>query len=132
MTQTAAPALRVLGCNDEQTICDACGKIELHKTVILCDGDGTEVGRYGTTCASRKLGVKVTANTANLIEIARRQAVTRDIRDAFKRLAKGDFRMAAMDARDARTRGVHLPDEIAALAGIDALTAARIPGRTTR
>ncbi len=130
MTQTAAPALRVLGCNDEQTICDACGKIELRKTVILCDNDGTEVGRYGTTCASRKLGVKVTANTANLTEFARRQDVVSDIRAARKALAEGRFDWAAMYARDARRRGVHRPDEIEALAGVDTLAAARIPGRT--
>lgn len=129
MTQTAATTLRVLGCNDEQTICDACGRIELRKTVILCDAEGTEVGRYGTSCAGRKLGYKVTGQSVNLTELARRQYVRDEIRQAWRRLAANDIPYAAMCAGDARRHGIHRPDEIDAVTGIEALTATRIPGR---
>ena len=68
--------LRAAGTNDEQTHCDKCGKLELRGTVIVVDQDNNEVGRYGTTCASKVLGEKVTRAQVNMVEMARRQAVT--------------------------------------------------------
>lgn len=43
---------RILGINDEQTVCDCCGKKNLKRTVIIDKGEG-EIVRYGTTCASK-------------------------------------------------------------------------------
>ena len=51
-------SVKFLGCNDEQTVCDLCGRDDLKKTVVL-DIDG-DVVRYGSDCAARALkwGVK--------------------------------------------------------------------------
>jgi hypothetical protein len=44
---------KVLGKNDEVTVCECCGKANLKLTVILTNGEG-EV-RYGRDCAARVL-----------------------------------------------------------------------------
>ena len=59
--------LHIIGTTDEQTECDLCGRVELRCTVILADADGSEAGRYGTTCASRLIGTKITASDASRI-----------------------------------------------------------------
>ena len=46
--------VKFLGCNDEQTSCDNCGRDNLKKTVVL-DIDG-EIVRYGTECAAKTIG----------------------------------------------------------------------------
>lgn len=46
--------MKILGINDEQTTCDCCGKVDLKRTVVILDGEN--VGRFGTTCAMRKMG----------------------------------------------------------------------------
>ena len=48
----ARPVYTVVGCNDEQTVCDHCGRSDLARTVVLRDDEGTIV-RMGTTCAVR-------------------------------------------------------------------------------
>lgn len=45
--------VKFLGINDEQTVCDCCGKTNLKKTVVM-DVDGAVV-RYGVNCAARTL-----------------------------------------------------------------------------
>lgn len=82
-TDTLTATLTAAGMNDEQTECDACGRMELRGTVIVVNEDGEEHGRYGTTCASRILGVKVTRNDAVKIEAGRRQAVVNTLRQAI-------------------------------------------------
>lgn len=51
---------RYVGVTDEQVVCDACGRDDLARTVILevvdPDGNGTgETVRYGSSCAARAL-----------------------------------------------------------------------------
>lgn len=73
-TRTPEATLYVKGTSNEQTECDRCGKVEIRCTVIICDEDGVEVGRYGTSCAGKVLGVKLTAaeaRTASRTRIAR-------------------------------------------------------------
>lgn len=84
MTNTTTDTLRAAGMNDEQTECDACGRVELRGTVIVVDEDGSEVGRYGTTCASRILGRKVTRHDAANVEAVRRQNVANTLRMAIR------------------------------------------------
>lgn len=65
--------LTIQGVTDEQTTCDKCGKVELHRTCIVFDADaGIEVGRYGTSCVSTVIGRKVTGKAADSIELNRR------------------------------------------------------------
>lgn len=45
--------LKILGINDEVTVCECCGRTNLKKTVAL--DDGSQVVRYGTECAARAL-----------------------------------------------------------------------------
>jgi hypothetical protein len=45
---------KILGCNDEQTTCDKCGKTNLKKTVVL-DSDQFGIVRYGVDCAALSL-----------------------------------------------------------------------------
>lgn len=77
-THTEAAALDVenlviQGVTDEQTTCDRCGKIELHRTCIVFNtAAGVEVGRYGTSCVSHILGRKITAKHADSLELMRR------------------------------------------------------------
>ncbi len=107
-----APALHIMGVTDEQTECDKCGKVELKRTVIVHDEDGNEHGRYGTSCASRVLGVKWTASDVDKLENNRRQLVVSDIRKAGGHLQDGNPDMAAEYLADVRTTGLHRPDEL--------------------
>lgn len=73
MVTTDTANLVIQGVTDEQTTCDRCGKIELHRTCIVFDtAAGVEVGRYGTSCVSHILGRKVTGRNADHIELVRR------------------------------------------------------------
>ena len=120
MTQ-ATDTLRAAGMNDEQTECDACGREELRGTVIVVDVDGAEVGRYGTSCASRVLGVKITRSDAVNRENLRRRGVCHEIGAARKALAAGQLDRVAMHVRDLdRFHVVHRADEIAAVAELRA------------
>lgn len=110
--------LRPAGMNDEQTECDACGRMELRGTVVVVDEDGNEVGRYGTTCASRVLGVKWTRTQVNTVEMGRRQAVVNTIQQARKSLAQGDAAAAAWWLRELRFYSIHRADEVAAVAAL--------------
>jgi len=112
MTNTTA---RILGATDEQTTCDACGRVELRVTVIVGDADGNETGRYGTSCASRVIGRSVTAKDARAAETVRRMHVRQDIRNA--QLAT-DPAARAMFVRDARRTGIVRADESAAIAAL--------------
>jgi hypothetical protein len=47
----------VIGCNDEQTTCDHCGRQGLKRTVILRSLDDGEVVRFGSDCALRAAAV---------------------------------------------------------------------------
>lgn len=49
-------AWKILGINDEVTVCECCARRNLKKTVILSNGD--EERRYGTACAAKALGRK--------------------------------------------------------------------------
>jgi hypothetical protein len=78
--------LVIQGVTDEQTTCDRCGKVELHRTCIVFNtGAGVEVGRYGTSCVSQILGRKITAKNADSIELVRRH----NLHSAKVMLARG-------------------------------------------
>jgi len=63
---------KILGINDEQTICDCCGKKNLKKTVIIEMDD--KIVRYGTSCASKIFRHKEATlkNKANVMEYVRK------------------------------------------------------------
>jgi hypothetical protein len=65
-TETRAARYRVLGCNDEQTVCDFCARDHLKKTVILEDATGGDIVRVGTTCAVRACAVPGVRTRAQL------------------------------------------------------------------
>lgn len=60
-------AYRILGVNDEVTVCECCGKSNLKCTVVLTNGDG-EV-HFGRDCAARAMAPKFgRPKTAEAIE----------------------------------------------------------------
>jgi hypothetical protein len=89
--------LKAVALNDEQTTCDLCGKMELRGTVIVADADNNEVGRYGTTCATKVLGEKVTRSQVKVIEQARRQAVTHLLLTARDNKAQRTYCLGQID-----------------------------------
>lgn len=113
-TTPTSTELRVIGMSDEQTECDRCGRPELRGTVIIADADGNETGRYGTSCATRMLnnGVKVTQDYARSVEMARRNAVVWDLKDARRYHQAGDQARALAFVASARRRGLIRADEI--------------------
>jgi hypothetical protein len=56
----------VIGCNDEQTSCDHCGRQGLKRTVILRSLDDGEVVRFGSDCALRAAAVPGVRTLAQL------------------------------------------------------------------
>lgn len=102
--------LRMIGMNNEQTECDRCGRMELRGTVILGNDDG-EVGRYGTTCASKELGVKITRQDALSTEAHRAYMVRSELADALKALENGDLPTVRMYLDGARKFGIIKPNE---------------------
>lgn len=104
--------LHAVGFNDEQTQCDRCGRVELRGTVILADDDGNEVARMGTSCASKRLGVKVTRDIALRKESVRRSYVLAELREARDLIEQGRFAYAAQRLGDARRQGLHRTDEV--------------------
>jgi hypothetical protein len=120
MTETQN--LRAVGMTDEQTECDACGRMELRGTVILADDNG-EVGRYGTTCAGRMLGWSITRKNATTIEAVRRQHVTDDLRKGLRAANAGDMADALWRVREARRTGLVRADEKALAEKIEKMAA---------
>lgn len=83
--------MMILGITDEQTVCDMCGRVELKSTVIIGE-DGVEVGRYGSTCASKMLGGrKGVLKSARNIEEVRRHYLAANMKGARSAKAKGDM-----------------------------------------
>ena len=104
---------RILGITDEQTTCDACGRVELRSTVILADENG-EYGRYGSSCAARILGRSAGSvlSSARNIELVRRHNVAIDFRHAVKLASEGNH-IGAMSYRASAVKvGLVRPDEI--------------------
>jgi hypothetical protein len=124
----AKGTLRQVGFNDEQSHCDLCGKPELRGTVILA-AEGVEVGRYGTTCASKILQAdnpnakKVTRSGALAKEVDRRQRVTGTLRKVAKCLEENDTAIAQWHIHSLRQDPLavlHRADELAIAAQVDA------------
>lgn len=109
--EAAIPPLHIMGVTDEQTECDRCGKLELKRIVIVHNEDGSEVGRYGTSCASAVLGVKWTGSDVDKLEATRRYLVVTELKAAGRHLTNRDPGMATECLADARSAGVHRPDE---------------------
>ena len=71
---------RVLGTTEEVTVCDACGREDLKKTVAiaLCDCDGNELAieYYGVVCASHiaKRSTKDIISEARQADLAKYKA----------------------------------------------------------
>ncbi len=111
MTQEMSTAkLHAIGMSNEQTECDECGRMELRGTVILGNDEG-EVGRYGTTCAGKLLGYKITRRDAVSREAIRRCEVTGELRRAHKAKADGDLAAMRMYLDGARKVGIVRDDE---------------------
>jgi hypothetical protein len=135
MTQTTE--YRIIGVTDEQTECDECGRVELKRTVILADADGTEAGRYGTTCASRIVGRPLTAAHVDNIEAVRRSNMIDTLRSAKRQFEAGGHGVnrAIMMVNEAR-RDMIRPDEIEfadriKVAGVAVLRRRRDEGQAT-
>jgi hypothetical protein len=110
MTQTRE--YTIVGVTDEQTECDACGRVELKRTVILALG-GTEAGRYGTTCAGRIVGRPLTAQHVDNIEAVRRSNMIDTLRQAKRDFEAGGFGVnRAIMAINAARPDMIRPDEI--------------------
>ena len=76
--------MKVLGIVDNVNTCDCCGKTGLERTVAI-DLNG-DVVYYGTTCATRKHGVKTSIKALN--ELATIKAKASNIQE-FIKLVKG-------------------------------------------
>lgn len=108
--------LKAVGFNDEQTHCDKCGRVELRGTVIVADDEHNEMGRYGTTCASHILGVKVTRRDALSREASRRHAVVHQLTQARRELQAGRMDWARMYVTELdKFYTLHRADELAAM-----------------
>lgn len=103
-------SLKVIGINNEQTECDRCGRMELRGTVILGNDEG-EVGRYGTTCAGKELGYRVTRQDALNVEANRAYRVRSELVDGLKALERGDLPAVRMYLDGARSLGIVKPNE---------------------
>ena len=57
-----------MGVSDEQTTCDACGKTNLKKTVVL-ESESAGIVRYGVDCAARALKGNNKKSTRDIIEL---------------------------------------------------------------
>jgi hypothetical protein len=82
----------VIGCNDEQTSCDHCGRQGLKRTVILRSLDDGEVVRFGSDCALRAAavpGVRTKAQMDRKILVAQTEveSVRREYEQAVAVLA---------------------------------------------
>ena len=81
-TIPAAARYAVIGCNDEQTVCDFCGKTNLKRTVILRDHEG-DVVRVGSDCAIRACavpGVRTKAQMDRRVAAARAEITALEFR----------------------------------------------------
>lgn len=73
--------MKVLGIVDDVNTCDCCGKKDLKRTVALEASSG-DVVYYGTTCATRKHGVKTSIKTLN--ELALLKSRSANIQEFIK------------------------------------------------
>jgi len=102
MTQTTAPAFRIVGRTDQVTECEHCSRTDLTHTVVLVplDADGTDDGdvvHYGAVCGARAAGVglaafrrAITAAERARVEAARAERARAEIVDrAAVRLTYG-------------------------------------------
>lgn len=76
-----------LGLTDEVTTCECCGKSELKATVALETLDGGIV-HYGTTCATRALGIKRSAKPEEIKGAFAAKIKTNEYREKAIRLAQ--------------------------------------------
>ena len=83
----------ILGITDEQTTCDRCGKTHLRNTVIIHDDEfpGVELGRYGSTCAGKELGIKGVLGLARRIEEVRSYWFWHYVKQAKQLKAAGKY-----------------------------------------
>ncbi len=85
--------MKVLGITEEVNICDCCGKKDLERTVAL-ELNGGEVAYYGTTCATRKHGVKTGIKSLNKIELMRKTSANiQEFIKLAKRYGFGDTKV---------------------------------------
>lgn len=80
---------KIVGVVDDITICDCCGKKNLHRTIALENEDGS-ILHYGTTCASRALTGKRSTKNGELIwgravRVQKCQDITEAVLEAVKR-----------------------------------------------
>lgn len=105
------PNLAIQGVTDEKTACDRCGRIELRRTCIIVDADeGVEVGRYGTSCASKILGRKITAKHADSIEFTRRHNLHSAKIDLARGVKASDPNMIALAIEDIERFWIKSPE----------------------
>lgn len=105
---TTTEALRPIGFTTEHTECDRCGRPELRGTVVMANEDGEVVAHWGTTCATKATGTKITRADALSAEARRRYAVLRELQLAGR--ATGAQRAMYLDG--ARKVGLVRADEI--------------------
>ena len=105
---TTSENLRPVGFTTEHTECDRCGRPELRGTVVMANEDGEIVAHWGTTCASKATGRKITRADALGNEAQRRAEVLRELQLASR--ATGAQRAMYLDG--ARRAGLVRADEI--------------------
>lgn len=65
---------KVLGINDESTVCECCGKTNLKRTVVL-ESESLGIVRYGVDCAGMALhGSKSAVNARKVVNAAKELA----------------------------------------------------------
>lgn len=116
---TTTEKLRPMGMSNDQTECDRCGRMELRGTVIVVNQDGEEIGRYGTTCASKVLGFKITRQDALSAEAHRRYLIRDELRLALKAKESEDMPSLQMYLDGARKVGAVRDDEKALIARLE-------------
>lgn len=103
--------LRVVGISDEQTVCDACGRVDLKATCVVHDQDGHETGRYGRECVRRVVGYSLSADQARRVEINRRERICFVLQQARKAVVEGNINGVRIRLRDADLIGMLRADE---------------------
>lgn len=111
MTETQT--IRPVGFTTEHVECDRCGREELRGTVVMANEDGEVIAHWGTTCASRVIGRKVTRADALATEARRRTQVLAELRAAHRTT---DQATRDMHVAEARRIGIVRADEVAFIA----------------
>ena len=87
---------KTLGTDDAVNTCDCCGKSNLKFTVVMECIESGNVVHFGSTCATRHSGRKLSAITSEIE--TRQRAISAAVEQAMRNSAEGRAYQAALSA----------------------------------